>query len=100
VKGLSAVESAAPDIGREIVDKWSAPYRGWHYLPEHVIASAPKIPGRKNFKHTDSPCVYQFYSCPACRVAMGTYPASKPGGGVKIKAGSISASFPIVGGGR
>ena len=29
-----------------------------------------------------------------------SYPASKPGGGVTIKAGSISASFPIVGGGR
>lgn len=40
------------------------------------------------------------YSCAACRVAMGTYPASKPGGGVTIKAGSISANFPIVGGAR
>lgn len=39
------------------------------------------------------------YSSAACRVAMGTYPASRPGGGVTIKAGSISASFPIVGGG-
>lgn len=36
----------------------------------------------------------------ACRVAMGTYPVSKPGGGVTIKAGSRSASFPIVGGAR
>ena len=40
------------------------------------------------------------YSSAACRVAMGTYPASKPGGGVIIKAGSISASFPVAGGAR
>jgi len=42
----------------------------------------------------------QFYSAIACRVAIGTYPTSKPGGGVTIKAGSISASFPILGGSR
>ena len=40
------------------------------------------------------------YSFAACRVAMGTYPASKPCGGFTIKAGSISASFPILGGAR
>ena len=40
------------------------------------------------------------YSSAACRVAMGTYPASKPAGGVTINAGSIAASFPILGGAR
>jgi hypothetical protein len=42
----------------------------------------------------------QIYSTAACRVAMGTYPTSNPGGGVTIKAGSISASFPTAGGSR
>ena len=59
VNGLSAVETAAPGIDREILDKWSALYWGWHYWPDHVIASDPKIPGSENFKHTDVPCVYQ-----------------------------------------
>jgi len=40
------------------------------------------------------------YSFASCRVTMGTYPSSMPGGGVTIKAGSISASFPIAGGAR
>ena len=42
----------------------------------------------------------QIHSAAACRVAMGAYPTSKPGGGVTIKAGSISASSPILGGSR
>lgn len=40
------------------------------------------------------------YSLAACRVAIGTWPTSKPAGGVTTKAGSISASFPAKGGGR
>jgi hypothetical protein len=31
----------------------------------------------------------------SCRVAIGTYPISKPGGGVRIKTGSMLASVPI-----
>jgi hypothetical protein len=40
------------------------------------------------------------HSSAACRVTMGTYPASNPGGGLTIKAGSISASLPIPEGAR
>ena len=52
VNGLSAVETA-PVIDRETLDMWSKPYRGWHYWPDHVIASDPRIPGSEKFKNTD-----------------------------------------------
>lgn len=55
----AAETTAAQPIDRETLDKWSAPYRGWHYQPDHVIPSDPKIPGYENFKNTDVPCVYQ-----------------------------------------
>ena len=47
------------EIDRDTVDKWSAPYRGWYYWPEHVIQSQPNIPGYAEFHNTDAPCVYQ-----------------------------------------
>ena len=57
---LHAAEiSAVQPIDRETLDKWSAPYRGWHYQPDHVISADPKIPGHEDFKNTDVPCVYQ-----------------------------------------
>ena len=57
---LQAAEStAARDPDRETVDKWSAPYRGWHYRPEHVIPAEPNIPGYEQFRNADCPCVYQ-----------------------------------------
>ncbi|MCX6924572.1 MAG: hypothetical protein NT154_15360, partial [Verrucomicrobia bacterium] len=46
-------------IDRETLDRWSAPYRGWHYWPDHVIPAEPKIPGHEEFRNTDVPCVYQ-----------------------------------------
>jgi beta-xylosidase len=46
-------------IDRATLDKWSASYRGWHYWPDHVIPSDPKIPGYEAFKNPDVPCVYQ-----------------------------------------
>ena len=48
-----------PDIDRATLDAWSAPYRQWHYWPDHVIAAEPNIPGHEKFKNTDVPCVYQ-----------------------------------------
>jgi glutamine amidotransferase-like uncharacterized protein len=36
----------------------------------------------------------------SCRVAMGTYPISRPRGGLTRRAGSMSASFPAAGGVR
>jgi predicted GH43/DUF377 family glycosyl hydrolase len=46
-------------IDRETLDKWSAPYRGWDYQPQHVIPAQPNIPGHEKFHDTDVPCVYQ-----------------------------------------
>ncbi len=47
------------EIERETMDEWSEPYRGWHYYPDHVIPSHPKIPGHEKFHNTDCPTVYQ-----------------------------------------
>ncbi len=38
---------------------WSAPYRGWHYYPEHVIPEQPEIRGHEDVIMTDAPTVYQ-----------------------------------------
>ena len=46
-------------IDRKTLDRWSAPYRGWYYWPEPIIASEPEIPGHETFHNTDVPCVYQ-----------------------------------------
>jgi len=46
-------------ISDETLKQWSAPYRGWHYWPEPIIAAEPKIPGFEGFHSTDCPCVYQ-----------------------------------------
>lgn len=46
-------------IERETLDRWTAPYRGWHYYPDPIIPAAPKIPGFEAFVNTDVPCVYQ-----------------------------------------
>jgi len=48
-----------PEIDRKLMDKWSAPYRGWHYWPDHVITAEPNIVGYDKFHDTDVPCVYQ-----------------------------------------
>jgi len=53
------VASASEEIGRETLDRWSAPYRGWTYYPDHVIPAEPKIAGHETFHNADVPCVYQ-----------------------------------------
>ena len=40
----------ASPIDRETVDRWSAPYRGWHYWPDPIIPAEPKIPGHEAFR--------------------------------------------------
>jgi len=55
----AAETTAAQQIDRETLDKWSAPYRGWYYQPDHVISADPKIPGHEDFKNADVPCVFQ-----------------------------------------
>jgi len=57
---LCALAAApADDIDRATLDRWSAPYRGWHYQPAHVIPAEPRIPGAGEFHNPDCPCVYQ-----------------------------------------
>ena len=55
----AAGAETTPDIDRITLDAWSAPYRGWHYQPGHVIPAEPKIPGYEKFQSPDVPCVYQ-----------------------------------------
>jgi hypothetical protein len=55
----AAETTRPPSIDRETLDQWTAPYRGWHYHPEHVIPAQPNIPGYEKFNNTDVPCVYQ-----------------------------------------
>ncbi|MDD7983997.1 hypothetical protein PQO01_03405 [Lentisphaera marina] len=47
------------EISLETVKKWSAPYRGWHYHPHHVIPPEPNIKGFKKVNKTDVPTVFQ-----------------------------------------
>jgi len=61
---IAVANAATAATGVETIDamtleEWSAPYRGWHYWPEHVIPSQPKIAGYGQFHNTDVPCVYQ-----------------------------------------
>jgi len=46
-------------IDAENVKKWSAPFRNWHYYPDHVIGAKPGIKGFENVKMTDVPTVFQ-----------------------------------------
>ncbi len=56
ISGETPQKTAIP---RETLDRWAAPYRGWHYYPGHVISSKPNIPGYEKFESTDVPTVYQ-----------------------------------------
>jgi autotransporter-associated beta strand protein len=55
----STVTTPLPPIDSALLAQWSAPYRNWHYQPNHVISSAPNIPGYASFQGTDVPTVFQ-----------------------------------------
>lgn len=55
----AAEATTTQEIDRQTLDKWSAPYRGWHYQPEHVIPEKPGIKGFPNVHMTDVPTVFQ-----------------------------------------
>jgi hypothetical protein len=57
--GLAAEVDLSGSIDEATLDRWAAPYRGWHYWPEHVIPADPRIPGYEKFRNTDCPCIYQ-----------------------------------------
>lgn len=46
-------------IDAATVKRWSAPYRGWHYHPEHVIPAKPEIEGVDTVRSVDVPTVFQ-----------------------------------------
>jgi len=50
-------ESATIDA--ETIKRWSEPYRGWHYHPDHVIPAKPDIKGFDDVRMTDVPTVFQ-----------------------------------------
>jgi predicted GH43/DUF377 family glycosyl hydrolase len=51
-------------IDMATLDKWSAPFRGWHYYAEPIIPSDLKIPGHEDFHSFDAPHVYQIPTQP------------------------------------
>lgn len=46
-------------IDTNTVKQWSAPYRNWHYYPDHVISGKPNIKGFEKVHKTDVPTVFQ-----------------------------------------
>ncbi len=46
-------------IDTNTVKQWSAPYRNWHYYPDHVISGKPNIKGFEMVHKTDVPTVFQ-----------------------------------------
>lgn len=55
-----ALHAAGPQgIDAPTLAKWTAPYRGWHYHPDHVIPAKPGIEGYGDVKMTDVPTVFQ-----------------------------------------
>ncbi len=57
VPAQSAEESMT--IDEKTVKKWSAPFRNWHYHPDHVIPAKPNIKGFEKVHMTDVPTVFQ-----------------------------------------
>ena len=49
----------AQDLAQATLAQWSAPYRNWHYWPEHVVPSTPQVGTITNLLGTDVPTVYQ-----------------------------------------
>jgi predicted GH43/DUF377 family glycosyl hydrolase len=69
----ACADGTAADIDRATLDQWSAPYRGWHYWPEHVVPSVPAIPGVTNILGTDVPTVYQLPNDPKFYMSFITF---------------------------
>ena len=55
----SRAAEASAAINPETVKRWSKPYRGWHYHPDHVIGAKPDIKGFEDIRMTDVPTVFQ-----------------------------------------
>jgi len=58
-ESADAPADPAMPIEAETLRAWSAPFRHWHYWPDHVIPSSPPLPGATNILGTDIPTVFQ-----------------------------------------
>jgi predicted GH43/DUF377 family glycosyl hydrolase len=56
---LACAPAAAADIDDATLAQWSAPYRHWHYWPDHVVPATPHVGTITNLLGTDVPTVYQ-----------------------------------------
>ncbi|MBI4323713.1 MAG: hypothetical protein HY674_00445 [Chloroflexi bacterium] len=65
--------TATEELNKETLDAWSAPYRGWHYWPDHVVPAAPAIAGATNILGTDVPTVYQIPGDPKFYMSFVTF---------------------------
>lgn len=65
VGASNASTDQAPDavIDHATLARWSAPYRRWHYWPDHVVPARPVIGQIDNLLGTDVPTVYQIPGC-------------------------------------
>jgi len=57
-------------IDSETVKQWSAPYRNWHYYPDHVIPAKPNIKGFEKVHKTDVPTVFQLPGDDRCYMSF------------------------------
>ncbi len=58
--GTSLLTANQPaSIDQQTLEKWSAPFRGWHYHPDHIIPAKPGIKGFEDVKMVDVPTVFQ-----------------------------------------
>lgn len=64
LSGKETEQAKALSVDNELLEKWSAPYRGWSYHPEAVIPSDFHIPGAEKFRNFDCPCVFQIEERP------------------------------------
>lgn len=60
VAGTSLQAATEPiNIDKKTIQQWSAPFRGWHYQPDHVIPAKPNIKGFESVISTDVPTIFQ-----------------------------------------
>ena len=71
--GTATVSAATGEhvIDRGVLDRWSAPYRGWEYYGDHVIAAQPKIEGFEPLPHAKLTALQSETSTPSTESRLG-----------------------------
>lgn len=59
VPDVAESEVETMKIDEETMKKWQAPYRGWHYYPDHVVPAKRGIKGFEGVVSTGVPTVFQ-----------------------------------------